>query len=162
MSSAQRNLLPLDEAPEELEAGLNAGTEAEAPFALKEQVAQRLTAHRACPHSAHRQRRHSHRQTGPREPPRLPHRPGSCAERYANSQKLVSAPSSPNKLPAPFVPAEAAPTQQPALAQAVADAQYQLLAELDQWTLTPPPTPEAPATPQPRIPESSSAPATPL
>src|ERR1700710_1493101 len=39
MNSAQRDLLPLDEAPDE--------TEAEAPFALKEQVAQRLAAHRA-------------------------------------------------------------------------------------------------------------------
>src|SRR5260370_4241 len=39
MSSAQRDLLPLDEAQDE--------TEAAAPFALKEQVAQRLAAHRA-------------------------------------------------------------------------------------------------------------------
>src|SRR3984885_6244247 len=39
MSSAQRDLHPLDEATAE--------TEAEAPFALKEQVAQRLAAHRA-------------------------------------------------------------------------------------------------------------------
>ena len=39
MSSAQRDLLPLDETPDE--------TEAAAPFALKEQVAQRLAAHRA-------------------------------------------------------------------------------------------------------------------
>src|SRR5215813_9112852 len=39
MSSAQRDLLPLDETPDE--------TEAAAPFALKEQVAERLAAHRA-------------------------------------------------------------------------------------------------------------------
>ena len=37
MSSAQRDLLPLDEAPAE--------TEAAAPFALKEQVIERLAAH---------------------------------------------------------------------------------------------------------------------
>src|ERR1700679_2697932 len=39
MSAAQRDLLPLDEAPAE--------TEAAAPVALKEQVAQRLADHRA-------------------------------------------------------------------------------------------------------------------
>ncbi|WP_158942278.1 hypothetical protein, partial [Granulicella sp. S190] len=39
MSSAQRDLQSLDEATAETEAG--------APFALKEQVAQRLAAHRA-------------------------------------------------------------------------------------------------------------------
>src|SRR5258705_5672171 len=43
MSSAQRDLLPLDETPDQTEAQM----EAVAPPALKEQVAQRLAAHRA-------------------------------------------------------------------------------------------------------------------
>jgi uncharacterized RDD family membrane protein YckC len=157
MSSAQRNLLPLDEAPEELEAGLNAGTEAEAPFALKEQVAQRLAAHRA------RRNQHTGNAVTPiAKPapvnPRASRIAQAVAERYANSQsyRAFLAEQAASAIRAAEDAADAAARS----AQAVADAQYQLLAELDQWTLTPPPTPEAPAIPQPRIPESSSAPVT--
>src|SRR5207245_6258246 len=76
MNSAQRDLSPLDEAPQE--------TEAAAPFALKEQVAQRLAAHRA--------RRNQH----PDSPTpiagsqsantRASRIAAAVAERYANSQ----------------------------------------------------------------------------
>jgi uncharacterized RDD family membrane protein YckC len=130
MSSAQRDLLPLDEAPDE--------TEAAAPFALKQEAAQRLAAHRA---------RHS------QGPDQRPHNPTSIAtpasanarasriaaavaERYANSQsyRAFLAEQAENAIRAAEAAAEVAALN----AQAVADAQYQLLADLDQWTLTPP------------------------
>jgi uncharacterized RDD family membrane protein YckC len=130
MSAAQRDLLlPLDEAPAE--------TEAAAPFALKEQVAQRLAAHRA-------------RRTQPVGQPATPiaspthantrasRIAAAVAERYANSQSYRAFLAAQAEVA--IREAEAAALN----AQAVADAQYQLLAELDQWTLTPP-TPPPPA-----------------
>src|SRR5580698_10632201 len=77
MSSAQRDLQHLDESAVE--------TEAEAPFALREQVAERLAAHRA---------RKGQRSGGPNtqiaEPssarPRSARIAAAVAERYAHSQ----------------------------------------------------------------------------
>jgi uncharacterized RDD family membrane protein YckC len=147
MSSAQRDLLPLDETPDQ--------TEAAAPFALKEQVAQRLAAHRA--------RRSQHPTSAAPVAPsqstgsRASRIAAAVAERYANSQsyRAFLAEQAENAIRAAEAAAEAAARN----AQAVADAQYQLLADLDQWNLTPPlPAPAA----QPLITESSSpTPATP-
>ena len=139
MSSAQRDLLPLDEAPNQTEA---AEAEAAAPFALKEQVAQRLAAHRA-------------RRTQPHDSPtpassqsasansRASRIAAAVAERYANSQsyRAFLAEQAENAIRAAEAAAEVAALN----AQAVADAQYQLLAELDQWTLTPPASAPVPA-----------------
>jgi uncharacterized RDD family membrane protein YckC len=143
MSSAQRNLLPLDEAayetpdetPDQTEAQTGAETEATAPFALKEQVAQRLAAHRA--------RRTQHPASAAPVVPsqstgsRASRIAAAVAERYANSQsyRAFLAEQAENAIRAAEAAAEAAAAN----AQAVADAQYQLLADLDQWNLTPPP-----------------------
>jgi uncharacterized RDD family membrane protein YckC len=141
MSSAQRDLLPLDETPDE--------TEAAAPFALKEQVAQRLAAHRA-------RRTQQPTSAAPAVPSqstgsRASRIAAAVAERYANSQsyRAFLAEQAENAIRAAEAAAEAAARN----AQAVADAQYQLLADLDQWNLTPPPL--APAA-QPLITESTS------
>jgi uncharacterized RDD family membrane protein YckC len=126
MNSAQRDLLPLDEAPDE--------TEAAAPFALKEQVAQRLAAHRA---------RRNQRPDSPTPIAPLASASGrasriaaAVAERYANSQsyRAFLAEQAENAIRAAEAAAEIAALN----AQAVADAQYQLLADLDQWSLTAP------------------------
>src|SRR6201996_4262636 len=137
MSSAQRDLLPLDES--------SAETEAAAPFALREQVAQRLAAHRA-------------RRTQPQSnssvtaiaqangsKARSSRIAEAVAERYANSPSYRTFLA--EQAEAAIREAKAAAEGAALSAQAVADAQYQLLAELDQWTLTPP-TP-APASPAP-------------
>jgi uncharacterized RDD family membrane protein YckC len=145
MNAAQRDLYPLDEAPDE--------TEAAAPCALKEQVAQRLAAHRA------RRSQQSDSPTpiaGPvSKNTRASRIAAAVAERYANSQsyRAFLAEQAENAIRA----AEAAAQVAALNAQAVADAQYQLLAELDQWTpADPAPTasPSAPAAP----PEIKSAP----
>ncbi len=125
MSSLQRDLLSLDEAPDE--------TEAAPPFALKEQVAERLAAHRA------------RRGNGPGRTvtPIAASKPrtsrsariaATVAERYANSQsyRAFLAEQAESAIRA----AEAAADVAVLSAQAVADAQYELLAELDQLTLT--------------------------
>jgi uncharacterized RDD family membrane protein YckC len=135
MSSAQRDLLSLDEA--------TAGTEAEAPFALKEQVAQRLAAHRA------RRSQHSGSSVTPIATPSPAKRSSriaaTVAERYANSPSYRSFLA--EQAETAIREAEAAAEVAALSARAIADAQYELLAELDQWTLTPPaPTPAAPAT----------------
>ncbi len=138
MSSAQRDLLPLDEGPNQTEA---AETEAAAPFALKEQVAQRLAAHRA-------RRTHPHDSPKPAVPvasanSRASRIAAAVAERYANSQsyRAFLAEQAENAIRAAEAAAEAAART----AQAAADAQYHLLAELDQWNLTSPPPPSDPA-----------------
>ena len=124
MSSAQRDLLPLDEA--------SAETEAATPLALKEEVAQRLAAHRA-----RRQRLGN--------PVPATHPPASAnsrssriaaavAERYANSQSYRAFLAA--QAETAIHEAEAAAEVAVLNAQAVADAQYQLLAELDQMALT--------------------------
>jgi uncharacterized RDD family membrane protein YckC len=149
MSSAQRDLLPLDEAPNQTEA---AEAEAAAPFALKEQVAQRLAAHRA---------RRTHPHDSPRPAVAVPSAnsrasriAAAVAERYANSQsyRAFLAEQAENAIRAAEAAAEAAARS----AQAAADAQYHLLAELDQWTLTPPASAPVPAssTTAPSITES--------
>ena len=91
MSSAQRDLLPLDEAPAE--------TEAAAPFALKEQVAERLAAHRA--------RRNQHlgelRTPIAKPPQQTPAPPASpLLLRSAMQTPRATAPSSPRRLKLPF------------------------------------------------------------
>ncbi len=142
MSSAQLDIQPLDEAAEEPETA----------FALKQQVAERLAAHRA---------RHSntHPSAAPAPPvarsastkPRAARIAAAVAERYAHSQSYRA-----------FLAAEAERAIQEAQAaaevaarsaQAIADAQNELLAELDQWELTPPASPSLSTLP-------SSAPAT--
>jgi uncharacterized RDD family membrane protein YckC len=145
MNSAQRDLLPLDEAPDE--------TEAAAPSALKEQVAQRLAAHRA-------RRTQSPGSPTPIVPPasanaRASRIAAAVAERYANSQsyRAFLAEQAEKAIRAAEAAAEVAALN----AQAVADAQYQLLADLDQWTLTPPAPAAAPASP-PLTTESFSPP----
>jgi uncharacterized RDD family membrane protein YckC len=125
--SAQRDLLPLDEAPAETEAG--------APVALKEQVAERLAAHRA------RRTQCLGNTVTPIANPaptnsRASRIAAAVAERYANSQSYRSFLAA--QAEAAIREAEAAAEVAALNAQAVADAQYQLLADLDQWTLTPP------------------------
>ena len=146
MSSAQRDLLSLDEAA--------AGTEAEAPFALKEQVAQRLAAHRA------RRSQHSGGSVTPiatQSPAksRSSRIAAAVAERYANSPSYRSFLA--EQAETAIREAEAAAEVAALSARAIADAQYELLAELDQWNLTPPaPAPTAaPATSNLQITEAS-------
>jgi uncharacterized RDD family membrane protein YckC len=129
-NAAQRDLLPLDEAPDQ--------TEDAAPVALKDQVAQRLAAHRA--------RRNQlpdkdHDNPVPIPPSastrsRASRIAATVAERYAHSQsyRAFLAEQAENAIRAAEAAAEVARLN----AQAVADAQYQLLAELDQWTPAPP------------------------
>jgi uncharacterized RDD family membrane protein YckC len=151
MSSAQRDLLLLDEATNE--------TEAAAPFELKEQVAQRLAAHRA------RRTQRLGNPVTPIVPPasadsRASRIAAAVAERYAHSQSYRAFLA--EQAEAAIRAAQAAAEVAALNAQAVADAQYQLLAELDQWTLTPPaagPAPDVPPTAgsaPPRIVESFS------
>jgi uncharacterized RDD family membrane protein YckC len=139
MSSAQRDLLSLDEVPAE--------TEAAAPFALKEQVAQRLAAHRA-----------RRQQSGSAITPIAQHNPAksrssriaeAVAERYANSPSYRTFLA--EQAEAAIREAKAAAEVAALSAQAVADAQIQLLAELEQWTLTPPTPAPVPAAPAPRL-----------
>jgi uncharacterized RDD family membrane protein YckC len=146
--SAQRDLLPLDEAQPQTEA---------VPLALKEQAAQRLAAHRA---------RRTQATVNPIAP-NPPHAPvgsrtsriaAAVAERYANSQSYRAFLA--EQAEAAIRQAEAAAQIAALNAQAVAEAQNQLLAELEEWTLTPPAT----ATPTvPRITEAhTQSVATPL
>jgi uncharacterized RDD family membrane protein YckC len=143
MSAAQRDLLPLDETLVE--------TEAAAPFALKEQVAQRLAAHRA-----RRTERLGNHATPIANPvpanTRASRIAAAVAERYAHSQSYRAFLA--EQAEAAIREAEAAAEVAALSAQAVADAQYQLLAELDQWTLTPSaPVPATkPENPQPLTP----------
>jgi uncharacterized RDD family membrane protein YckC len=149
MSSAQRDLLPLDETTDE--------TEAAAPFALKEQAAQRLAAHRARRTQSPDQRPDSPTPivTAASANLRASRIAAAVAERYANSQsyRAFLAEQAENAIRAAEAAAEVAALN----AQAVADAQYQLLADLDQWNLTPPaPAALAAPTGQSLIAESSS------
>jgi uncharacterized RDD family membrane protein YckC len=149
MSSAQRELHPLDEA--------TSGTEAEAPFALKEQVAQRLAAHRA------RRNQHSDGSVTPIATAspgksRSSRIAAAVAERYANSPSYRSFLAA--QAETAIREAEAAADVAALSARAVADAQYELLAELDQWTLTPPAPAPAPAPPTARLPITEAPPLT--
>ncbi|WP_353072803.1 RDD family protein [Tunturiibacter gelidoferens] len=134
MSSAQRDLLPLDEAPSE--------TGAAAPFALKEQVAQRLAAHRARRNQQSGSAVTAIAQPGP-EKSRSSRIAATVAERYANSPSYRTFLA--EQAEAAIREAEAAAEIAALSAKAVADAQYQLLADLDQWTLTPPTPAPVPA-----------------
>ncbi|MDQ2833729.1 MAG: RDD family protein [Acidobacteriota bacterium] len=143
MSSAQHDLLPWDETP----TGTlpESAIEAAAGLALKEQVSERLAAHRA------------RRQQPPagvipiaRTAPvkaRSAQIAAAVAERYAHSQSYraflaAEAEKAIREAEAASREAEAAAEIAARSAKAVADAQYELLAELEHWTLTPPPEPE--------------------
>jgi len=151
MSAAQPDLIPFEELAAEYEASPATGTEAAtAPLALKEQVAQRLAAHRA--------RRGQPSGLSAATPiakasparARSAHIAAAVAERYANSQSyraflaaeaenaIRQAEAAQREAEATVREAEAAASVAAISAKAVADAQYELLAELDQWTLTPP------------------------
>jgi uncharacterized RDD family membrane protein YckC len=148
MSAAQRDLLPLDEAPAE--------TEASTSSALKEQVAQRLAAHRA------RRTQNSGNaitpiaNTAPANP-RTSRIAAAVAERYAHSQSYRAFLAA--QAEAAIHEAEAAAEVAALNAQAVADAQHQLLAELDQWDTTHSTDPVV-ATPSVTRPGTSEAPTT--
>jgi uncharacterized RDD family membrane protein YckC len=145
MSSAQLDIQPLDEAAEESEAAL-------APFALKQQVAERLAAHRA------RHSGNTPQSTAPAPPvvrstaakPRA-RIAAAVAERYAHSQSYRAFLAA--EAERAIHEAQAAAEVAARSAQAIADAQNELLAELDQWELTPPASPSSSTL-------SSSAPAT--
>ncbi len=131
MSSAQLDIQPLDEAPAESEAAL-------APFALKQQVAERLAAHRA---------RHGQQFATPSAPiarstaakPRAARIAATVAERYAHSQSYRAfLAAEAERAIQEAQQAEAAAEVAARSAQAIAAAQNELLAELDQWALTPP------------------------
>jgi uncharacterized RDD family membrane protein YckC len=125
MSSLQRDLLSLDEAPEE--------TEAAPPFALKEQVAERLAAHRARRGNGPGRAVTPIAAAKPRSS-RAARIAATVTERYANSQsyRAFLAEQAENAIREAEAAAEVAALS----ARAVADAQYELLAELDQLTLT--------------------------
>jgi uncharacterized RDD family membrane protein YckC len=147
MSSAQLDIHPLDEAT----------AETEAPFALKQQVAERLAAHRA---------RRAQPAAGPVTPIASPAPAktrsarivAAVAERYAHSQsyRAFLAAEAENAIRQAEAAAEVAALN----AQAVADAQYKLLDELDQWSLTPPAEPLAPVLLQ-SSPEAAAPPSAP-
>ena len=126
MSAAQRDLLPLDEAEAQTEATTSGG--------LKEEVAQRLAAHRA---------RRTQRVSNPVTPianptptnARASRIAAAVAERYANSQSYRAFLAA--QAEAAIREAEAVADVAALNAQAVADAQYQLLAELDQLAAAP-------------------------
>jgi uncharacterized RDD family membrane protein YckC len=126
---------------------------ASSALALKEQVAERLAAHRA------RRGQPSGANVTPiaTPSPAKSRIAAAVAERYANSPSYrailaAQAEAAVREAEAAVREAEAAAREAEAAAEvaalsarAVADAQYELLAELDQWSLTPPPEPE-PAT----------------
>lgn len=128
-SSAQLDIQPLlDEAAEESEAAVQ-------PFALKQQVAERLAAHRA---------RHNQPSAAPAAPavrassslakPRAARIAATVAERYAHSQSYRAFLAA--EAERAIQEAEAAAEVATRSARAIAAAQNELLAELDQWTLT--------------------------
>ncbi len=125
MSAAQRDLLTLDEPETETEA---------APVALKEQVAQRLAAHRARRNQSSGLRATNTPGSAPSNS-RTARIAAAVAERYAHSQSYRAFLA--EKAETAIREAQAAAEVAALNAQAVADAQYQLLAELDQWSLTP-------------------------
>jgi len=130
MSSAQLDIQPLDEAAEPTEA-------AAAPFVLKQQVAERLAAHRA--RNGNPQTSAAPSAPAPRSSsakPRAARIAATVAERYAQSQSYRAYLAA--EAERAIRQAEAAAEVAARNAQAIADAQNQLLAELEQWELTPP------------------------
>ena len=140
--SAQRDLLPLDEAQPQTEA---------VPFALKEQAAQRLAQHRARRTQSAPDRAPSNVVPTPTRA-RASRIAAAVADRYANSQSYRSFLA--EQAEAAIRQAEAAAQIAALNAQAVADAQNQLLDELDQWALIPP---SQPAHAAPRITEANTS-----
>lgn len=130
MSSAQLDIQPLDEAAESSEA-------AASPFVLKQQVAERLAAHRArnggnaAPPAAP-----SAVQRSSSAKPRAARIAATVAERYAQSQSYRAYLAA--EAERAIRQAEAAAEIAARNAQAIADAQNKLLAELEQWELTSP------------------------
>ncbi len=147
MSSAQLDILPLDEASSQMEGAT--------PFALKEQVAERLAAHRA-------RRTHTPGSTPTPITPAAPAKSRSSriaaavAERYAHSQsyRAFLAEEAERAIRQAKAAAEIAALN----ARAVAEAQNQLLFELDQLTAeAPAPAPvlvPTPISPPEAAPES--------
>jgi hypothetical protein len=106
---------------------------------LKEQVAQRLAAHRARRTGSSPANNSVHPIAKPSNT-RAARIAATVAERYAHSQSYRAFLAA--QAEAAIREAEAAADVAALSARAIADAQYQLLAELDQWSLTPPPEPE--------------------
>ncbi|HXC96203.1 MAG TPA: RDD family protein [Edaphobacter sp.] len=125
MSAAQRDLLPLDEPIAETGA---------IPSALREEAAQRLAAHRA-----RKTQRSGNSISSASNPSSVNTRTAriaaAVAERYAQSQSYRAFLA--EQAEAAIREAQATAEIAVLNAQAVADAQNQLLAELDQWSLTP-------------------------
>lgn len=132
MTSAQLEIHPLDEAAAQTEA---------APFALREQAAARLAAHRA------RHTRPSNSQVTPIATPapakaRAARIAAAVAERYSQSQSYRAFLAA--EAERAIHEAEAAAEVAALSARAVAEAQNQLLFELDQLTTEPAPEPPTP------------------
>jgi uncharacterized RDD family membrane protein YckC len=135
MSSVQLEIQPFDETAAQSSVPPEAQPEA-TPFALKQQVAERLAAHRS---------RHNQSQTAaPSAPevraakPRTARIAAAVAERYAHSQSYRSfLAAEAERAIREARQAEAAAEVAARSAQAIANAQNELLAELDQWALTP-------------------------
>jgi uncharacterized RDD family membrane protein YckC len=146
MSSAQLDIQPLDELAAETEA---------APFALKEQVAERLAAHRA---------RHARPSGAPVTPiaeptpakTRAARIAAAVAERYAHSQSYRAFLAA--EAERAIHEAQAAAEVAAISAQAVADAQNQLLFELDQFATEADNSGPAPLLPAPPVLNSPSNP----
>ena len=154
MSSAQRELT----LPAEYPADYPAEPETEVPafalpaFVLKEQAAQRLAAHRARRQPAAASIKTANATAEPAAAKaRSAQIAAAVAERYANSQSyraflaaeaekaIREAEAASREAEAASREAEAAAEVAALSAQAVADVQYELLAELDQWSATPEP-----------------------
>jgi uncharacterized RDD family membrane protein YckC len=127
MSSAQRDIQPVDVAGAETEASLE-------PFALKQQIADKVAAHRARKNRPAGPQLAEHA-TGPGKS-RSARIAATVAERYANSQSYRAFLA--EEAEKAIREAEAAAEIARRNAEAVAAAQYELLAELDQLTAQPP------------------------
>ncbi len=121
------------------------------PFALKEQVAQRLAQHRARRTQSAPGRAPSNVAPTPTRA-RASRIAAAVAERYANSQSYRAFLA--EQAEAAIRQAEAAAQIAALNAQAVADAQNQLLDELDQWALIP--TSQSVSSAPPRITEADT------
>ena len=138
MSSAQREIQQIDDGSLETEAALE-------PFALKQQVAEKIAAHRA------RRGRPAGPQLAPHQLPPARERSAriaaTVAERYAHSQSYRAFLA--EEAEKAIRQAEAAAEIAQRNADAVAAAQYELLAELDQYASEAPSAVPVPVPPQP-------------
>jgi len=129
MSFAQREIPRVDEAADAKEAALE-------PFALKQQIAEKVAAHRARKNShAGPQLASSAGSSSPTKA-RSARIAAAVAERYAHSQSYRSFLA--EEAEKAIREAEAAAEVAKRSAEAVAAAQYELLAELDQYAAEPP------------------------